>query len=268
MTDSDTANHEREKLHLVLVHSFPTNSVLLHGLNEFLADFFTVHFIDLPGFHKNSPSLNGEITIQKFSDQVDYRVTELNIDEYIIGGVSFGFLVANSAKLDERCKAILAIEPFINTDSLNTSLFGRIFNIMLSTLFKLVLLSNNEKRVWESDWFSRLLQKGSNYPRERIASIVEHLDPRTFFSVANLLLHYDKDPIFHNLPYFLIGNFEDKTIDFSSVVEIFQKSLPEFKIFSVPIEHYPQDLTKKYFEERIPKENIHQIIKSIAGNTY
>src|SRR3989338_8142785 len=45
------------KPHLVLVHSFPTNSNILSGLIEFLEQYFTVHFIDLPGFTKQIPPL-------------------------------------------------------------------------------------------------------------------------------------------------------------------------------------------------------------------
>lgn len=79
----------------MLVHSFPTNSVLLHGLEEFFADFFTVHFIDLPGFHKNNPKHKGSVTLKKFSNYFDQQIAELDADEYIVGGISFGFLVFN-----------------------------------------------------------------------------------------------------------------------------------------------------------------------------
>lgn len=113
------------KPHLVLVHSFPTNSVLLHGLEEFLSDYFSVHFIDLPGFHKDSPPFERKITLKKFSDYLDQKISELKADKYIAGGVSFGFLVVNNAKLDKRCKAILAMEPFVNTKCLNFSFWKK-----------------------------------------------------------------------------------------------------------------------------------------------
>jgi pimeloyl-ACP methyl ester carboxylesterase len=80
-----------KKPHLLLVHSFPTNSVLLYGLEEFLADYFTVHFIDLPGFHKDNPPFHDSITIQKFSNYLDKKILELDATEYIVGGVSWFF---------------------------------------------------------------------------------------------------------------------------------------------------------------------------------
>ena len=202
------------KPHLLLVHSFPTNSILLKGLEEFLADYFTVHFIDLPGFNNNVPSFNGSVTLKKFSNYFEQKVEELNVDEYIVGGVSFGFLVINNAKLDKRCKAILAMEPFLNTDCLNISFIDKGAYKATTSLLKMVRLTGVENKIWKSDWFGKYLQKISDYPEERINIIIEHIDARTFFTVAGLLLSYKENPKFHDLPYFLVGNFADKTINF------------------------------------------------------
>lgn len=249
-----------KKPHLILVHSFPTNSILLYGLEEFLADFFTVHFVDLPGFHKNSPSFHNEITIQKFSNYLDKKISELNADEYIVGGVSFGFLVVNNAKLDHRCRAIIAMEPFVNIKCLNIPFFTQKKYIVITTLLKLVEYFSLERLIWESDYFNKYLQKELGYKKERVDTIINHIDPRTFFSVTNLLLNYKKNPKFHDLPYFLIGNFADKTINFDRAVEIFIENLHELHITSEPIDHYPKDLTKSYFKTRIPHEHISRML--------
>ncbi len=253
------------KPHLVLVHSFPTNSILLQGLTEFLSDFFTVHFIDLPGFHKNSPPTKGKISLKKFSNYFDQKILELNLDQYIVGGISFGFLVVNNAKLDSKCKAVLAMEPFVNTKCLNISFWTQKKYLMITAVLKLVSMLKLEKRIWESNWFNEYLQKESDYPRDRVDTIINSIDSRTFFSVTSLLLNYTKNPKFHKLPHFLIGNFADKTINFDSVVEIFIKSLHELHIASEPIDHYPKDLTKNYFKTRIPKEHIDRMLACIEG---
>src|SRR3989344_2575884 len=156
------------KPHLLLIHSFPTNSVLLHGLEEFLSDFFTVHFIDLPGFHKNNPLHEGAITLKKFSNYFDQKIAELDVDEYIVGGVSFGFLVVNNSKLDERCKAILAMEPFVNTKCLNISFWKQKKYIAIASMVKLIHLLGVEKFIWTSNWFNDYLQKESDYSKERV----------------------------------------------------------------------------------------------------
>ena len=249
----------------MLVHSFPTNSVLLHGLEEFFADFFTVHFIDLPGFHKNNPQHRGPVTLKKFSNYFDQKIAELDADEYIVGGISFGFLVINNAKLDKRCKAILAMEPFVNIECLNISFWTQKKYLFIATLLRLVTFFKMEKVVWNSNYFNKYLQKELDYPKERVDTMIEHFGPKTFFSVINLLLSYRKNPKFHNLPHFLIGNFADKTINFDKVVEIFIKNLSELHIASEPIDHYPKDLTKSYFKTRIPNEHIQRVLACIEG---
>lgn len=254
------------KPHLLLVHSFPTNSILLHGLEEFLADFFTVHFIDLPGFHKNILPFNGAITLKKFSNYLDQKILELNLNEYVVGGVSFGFLVINNAKLDKRCKAILAMEPFINTQCLNLSFWTKEKYIAITQILKLIHNLGLEDKIWKSDWFNQYLQKESDYPRERVDTIIKHIDSKTFFAVTKILLSYKINPTFHKLPYFLVGNFADKTINFNKTTEIFIKNLHELHIASEPIDHYPKDLTKSYFKTRIPKEHIDRILACIKGD--
>lgn len=255
------------KPHLVLVHSFPTNSILLQGLNQFLSDYFTVHFIDLPGFHKNSPPLKGTVTLKKFSNYLDQRITELDADEYIVGGVSFGFLVINNARLDARCKAILAIEPFINSQCLNIPFWKRRIYSVLAVAVKVVSFFQLEKRIWESVRFHNYLQHTADYPIERVLTIIQHLDARTFFSVTRIIMNYRERPKFHALPHFLIGNFADNTINFSAAVEIFIKHLHELHITSVPVEHYPKELTKHYFQTRIPQEHIHRMVACVKGGT-
>jgi hypothetical protein len=82
-------------------------------------------------------------------------------------------------------------------------------------------------------------------------------------------MDYQKKPKFHKLPYFLIGNFADQTINFSAVAEIFIENVPELHIISVPIDHYPKNLTKEYFVTRIPKHDMSKIIShSIKEKDY
>lgn len=99
-----------------------------------------------------------------------------------------------------------------------------------------------------------------------MSAIIGHFDPRTFFTVAGLLLNYRKNPRFHNLPHFLIGNFSDKTINFDRTVEVFIKKLHELHIASEPIDHYPKDLTKEYFRTRVPEDHIRRILACMEGN--
>lgn len=254
-----------KKPYLFLVHSFPTNSILLSGLKDFLSDFFTVHFVDLPGFHSGVPPLKGLITVKKFSNYLDRVIAESNVGQYLVGGVSFGFLVVNNAKLDKRCKAIIAMEPYINTACLNVPFFTQKKLLLLSWLLNLVVLLKLESFVWNKAWFKKFLQKEMDYPMDRVETILSHFDPRTFLTVTSSLLTYNKIPRFHKLPYFLIGNFADKTINFDKAVELFTRNLYELHIASEPIDHYPKELTKRYFSTRIPQEHIQRMLACIEG---
>ena len=257
-----------KKPDLLLVHSFPTNSILLHGLEEFLSDFFTVHFIDLPGFHKQSLPFSDAITLKKFSNYFDRKIAELDANEYVVGGVSFGFLVINNARLDKRCKAIMAMEPFINTECLNIPYWRQKSYFLMASILRFINFFDLGKFIWTSVWFNRYLQRVANYPKERIDIIIKSFDPRTFFTVASMLLIYNKKPKFHPLPYFLVGNFADETINFEKAVEIFIKNLTELHIASEPIDHYPKNLTKEYFKSRVPKEHISRIIACMENYDY
>jgi len=256
---------KKTKPNLILVHSFPTNSILLKGLIEFLDDFFTVHFIDLPGFHKKSPPFKGHITIQRFSDYVDQKIKEWDFDEYIIGGASFGFLVVNNAKLNKKCRAVLAMEPYINIHCIHTSFWKQKQYSAITSFLKLIRTLHLEDKIWRSKMFSDFLQKEADYPKKRIDVIIRHIDPRTFFTITSILMNYKKNPKFHDLPHFLIGNFADRSIDFEAVIEVFVKNLDELHIASEPIDHYPKELTKRYFKSRIPHEHINRLLACIEG---
>lgn len=254
-----------KKPDLILIHSFPTNSVLLHGLEEYLSDFFLVHFIDLPGFHEHSPPFKGVITLKRFSDYLDRKITELQLSEYIVGGVSFGFLVLNNAKLSKECKAVLAMEPFVNVRCLSISYWKQKKYALIAFTLKAIHTVGLENYIWRSNWFHKYLENESNYPKERVDLIINHFDSRTFFAVATLLLRYKQEPKFHNLPHFLIGNFADRTIDFEAVVDIFAGNVRELHIASEPIDHYPRDLTKSYFKTRIPNEHVQRMLGCMRG---
>ena len=218
----------------------------------------------MPGFHKDNPPFGGVISIKRFSHYFDQRIADLDVDEYVVGGVSFGFLVVNEARLDKRCRAILAMEPFLNVDCLNLPFLTREKYIIIATLLKLMRTFGMEQKVWSSNWFNRYLRDELGYPKERLDTIIDNLDAHTFFSVTRLLLTYHKKPVFHDLPHFLIGNFSDKTMNFDMTAEIFLKNLRELHIASEPIDHYPKDLTKAYFETRIPKEHVYRMIECMG----
>jgi len=82
------------KENLVLVNAFLTNSLVLRGLIDYLGKYFRVHFIDLPGFIRDIPPLS-EISLENYASYVRRRIDELDLDSYLLGGISFGFAVVS-----------------------------------------------------------------------------------------------------------------------------------------------------------------------------
>lgn len=244
--------------HLILVHSFPTNSILLRGLTDFLEDHFTVHFIDLPGFTRQVPPL-ARISMAGYAAFLEERIRELSLDEYLLGGVSFGFLVATRARLDGRCKAILAMEPFLGPQSLT---MGRRQRMVFATVVRTVAALGLSAWVWRSGPFRRrLLRRG---PQDRVATVLREIDPRTFFTTASMILSQDAEPDLHALPHVLLINPADRTIDFETVSGWFQARARDLLVLETTVDHYPRELTKEYFEERISRDQIASIFRFVG----
>ena len=138
-----------KKENLFLVHSFPTNSSILKGLVVYLERFFNLYFIDLPGFLNNEEDDRKEkISLDYYSNYISQEIKKHNLDSFMIGGISFGFLVANNAEFDvKKCKAILAIEPYLNISYLN---IGFVKRFLYYHLIDRIIKSDLEEKIWES----------------------------------------------------------------------------------------------------------------------
>jgi pimeloyl-ACP methyl ester carboxylesterase len=244
--------------HLILVHSFPTNSILLRGLTEFLEDLFVVHFVDLPGFTANVPPLT-EVTFENYARFLEERIETLELNTYLLGGVSFGFLVVNMARVDHRCRAILAMEPFLNVHGLRLTALQR---FLLRSLTKTVVALGASNLLWKSQWFrNRLGRKG---PKERMEVLFSEIDARTFFKTATLILSRTAEVRFQDRPYVLLINPDDRTVGHEYVTQAFEREARCLLVIETTVEHYPRYLTKEYFLDRISAAQINSIREFLA----
>ena len=249
-------NHaENGRENLVLVNAFYSNSVILRGLIDFLSDRFKVHFIDLPGFAADSPPLN-EISLHAFSEFVLRRIDDLGLDHFIIGGISFGFLVANNLPLDERCRAVVAIAPYLDRKSLN---FGALKRRSYRVLTEFASATGLARRAWKTRTVRRFAHWYSRYPAERVDMILDHTDAQTFFETGRLILRNHHRCAFHDLPYVLIANPNDTTIRFDYIVRRFRESADRLLVVETEIDHYPDELSKSYFQERFGRNNLERV---------
>jgi len=243
------------KKKLVLVHSFPTNSIILSGLKEFLEDYFSVYFIDLPGFNNNSrldkPTLDG------FSNYVSSKIKEKNLKNYWLGGISFGFIVINNCKPDKNCKGFLAIEPFTSSKLLRMSQLKKLF---LNAIVKTVLALQISQPVYFSPIFKQILMK--SYPVKKFNILLKTVDPFTFFSTANIVFNYHKRVKLQDKPYILIMNNHDEVIKFPKTKLIFSRQRHPLLI-KTTMHHVPKSYSKEYFQKHISKESMKTLMALI-----
>ena len=121
-----------QKQNLIIIHSFPSNSIILKGFYDFLSDFFNVYPIDLPGFTSDEKPL-AKINFQGYRQHVEKEIAHLNLKSYFLGGISFGFAIANACQVDDQCKGFLAIAPYLNNDYIVPNKSG--FAVMKRLLF-------------------------------------------------------------------------------------------------------------------------------------
>lgn len=236
---------------LILVHSFPTNSILLDGLVEFLNDFFDLHFIDLPGFTRKSPPLR-KVSIDAYARYLESRIGEINPESYILGGISFGHLVCTKTRIDHRCRAILSMEPFLGKRSLY---MGPLKRLALGGFAKTVAATGLASKIWASRRFrSRMLNRGE--PAHRVDTMLREIDPHTYFATAGILVDYSEDLNWRDLPYVLIVNPDDDTINAEDVTDVFKHHVDRLLVLETTIDHYPKNVTKQYFADRITPHHI------------
>lgn len=247
---------ERVTENLVLVHSFPTNSHLLAGFYEYLGDYFNVYPIDLPGFTKKTQPLD-TISIPNYAQFVQDQVRNLDINQYLLGGISFGFAVANEVVPDQRCRGLLAMEPYLNVDSLHLSAGKR---LAYQSLLRFASSSSLGGKLWGSAVLNRFLGATIGYPADRIEAMTSQVDGRTFLETAQVILGNTNPPKFHDLPHALVVNPSDGTVNYSHLVNTFRQGVKDLHIVHTQVDHYPKDLTPDYFRDKINPESIRGMI--------
>lgn len=252
-----------EKENLIVVQPFAANHIILKDLIKFLNEYFTVYFIDLPGFIKTIPPLS-KISFESYSKFVQGKIEELDLKEYWIAGISLGFEVVNITKLDSKCKGIIAIEPYINSASLSSNFKRKVkYLIFLNNLVCYLKLYN---LVWNSRLFRKNFHKFSELPKDVIDIIFEQVDPKTFFETTRLIFKNKKNASFHHLPYALLVNKCDGIISYDYLIRTFKKN-PEKELVldDIKISHCPSDLSKEYFEKSFPQKDRQKLLDFIIN---
>lgn len=106
-------------------------------------------------------------------------------------------------------------------------------------------------------WIVKKIDKGMG--KEKAKVVTEQVDLKTFFGTAKLILENNELPKFKDLPYVLVINDKDLTIDASHVEEVFKENVNDLLIVKTSVEHYPHNLSKEYFQKKLPAKNIREV---------
>lgn len=251
------ANSEpARKENLVLVNAFLTNSLVLRGLTDYLERFFTVHFIDLPGFSRDVPPLL-EISLDNYARYVRKRIDDLGLDNFLLGGISFGFAVISHLPPDHRCRGVVAITPYLNARWLNLGPFKK---STYALLVRIALALDLTTKVWNHSAFHRIFHWYSDYPADRIDTLLDQMEGRTFFETARIILSHRQPCRFHDQPHVLILSQDDKTVKNDPLINAFRENVERLKVVQSELDHYPLTISPDYFESCFPQEEIMEII--------
>ncbi|MCL4217624.1 MAG: alpha/beta hydrolase [Candidatus Hydrogenedentes bacterium] len=262
-----SASHHTNKAHtstmtpdakenLVLVPSFPTNSAILEPVVDYLKEFFNVICIDLPGFHPEQSALH-PMSLRAYVRFVENRITQLDVESFILGGLSFGYRIISQVCVDDRCKALLAIGPLLNSESLAMSARRKRFYLGVGRVVEGLRLQNI---IWNSAFIRRLIV-GAGHPTETLHVMFAQVNPRAFFRTARLILEDKEKPMFQDLPHVIILNQHDRTVRQDRVIAAFRADVNQLLVVDTGMDHYPRTLSRAYFEEHMPETKVRQAMQ-------
>jgi pimeloyl-ACP methyl ester carboxylesterase len=250
-------SHSLRKHNFILVSAYGINSIQLRGMIDYLSDFFHVYFIDLPGFKSDIPPLP-VISIDAYTKYVADKIHELNLESYFLGGISFGFLVANNVPLSNRVRGIIAIEPYINADAFR-------WNTMEITVLRTVLTQIEKLHladaIWHNTLFRIMLKVFSRVSFGTIDRILKEDNADAFFETAKQLLAFRKPVTFHDVPYVLVINSPDDIINTDWVTSYFRQHARELFIIEMRTVHYPDVISKQLVAQWIAANDIYRMIR-------
>lgn len=254
------------KPNLVILHSFPTNSILLQGLKEYLSDFFEVYIIDLPGFVKTRPPLK-VISIENYAHYVESKIDSLHLNDYILCGISFGFILLLSMNVNPACKGILAIEPYIGRDSLNSKKHWR---YTLAPFISLIDRLHLIDIIWKNSFFRHVFTHYllSDLPSSITTLILNEIDGKTFMRTLYIILTTEQNYNFHSdIPHVLMINKRDSTLNESHMQNIFKKHVKKMMVIESNMPHFPKDLSKTFFSETFSQQEINKALSFLSNSS-
>lgn len=245
------------KINLVVISGFGVNSIILKEYIRYLEEFFNVYFIDLPGFTKTTKILS-TVSIDSYVEYIEREMEKIPWSNFWLGGMSFGFYLANRAAVDKRSLGYFAIEPYVGETGLS---LGKPKELFFDALVKSLVKLGVSSEIWESSSFPKILKLFSGCSTEEAAEMLKDIDSKTFFQTAQLLLEDHEETIFRKTPYALFINENDTSVNGRYIQTLFEKNVKDLFIVPITTDHYPKEITVSYFKEHIPTQRLYEAIR-------
>lgn len=250
-------------INLVLVQPLPANEEMCSGVIKFLQDYFTVHFVELPGFSPDRPA-EGRVSLEYFTNYVEQYIADHDLDNFILGGISFGFMIAVMANVDEnKCIAKCGLMPFMGGSSLS---YSRRRMLMYKFLTRAVALGRNRiRKYWGGDKMRGLIKKHFEKNDEYIDFLFDEVDPDVFLDTIRLSLASNSHKLIKPANFLLFVNEKDHVVKTDYVIGRIKGSIAgtnkKLKIIHTDLQHYPERVTYEYFKDHVTP----QVMKEAMG---
>jgi esterase/lipase len=245
-----------KKHNFILIPSFSTNSIILKGLISRLSDYFKVYPIDYPGYRSSLPPLK-KYSIQSVVKKLEDDIENLNLNSYILGGISMGYFFTNKIKVNKKCKGIVAMFPLVSNKTIN-------INPIKKSAFRLGLYIIKFLKVYDLIWISKYFNKlffSKPFPKKINKIMNDEINPRSFFEMANLILNKKYEIQTNNTKHVVVINYNDYAIKSSLTMNILNSKISNKIVIKSDMPHNPNSLEKKVFDKYLDDSKMKIIIK-------
>jgi len=245
----------KAKINFVFCGGIGGGQHTLQGLVDYLSEAFNVFYFELPGLGLAEKPLS-RVSIKTLSENVEKRLSGLNLDSYILAGGSFVFRVINEIPFSNKCLGIVGVVPYINSTYLK---LPKLKILRQSLQLGLVSRLKLHTWLWNSLYFRRVLL--NTYGEEALEIILKECDRRTFFESVRIVLSDKSEMKLSSYPYAIILSKNDSSIKFDQTIDFFRQNASKLLIFESEMEHYPINANKDYFEESLPKSILSDLVE-------
>ena len=163
--------------------------------------------------------------------------------------------------LPPACRGVVAIFPFLGAQSLALRRRKKLF---YQAVVNAMSASGLGGAIWNTRALERFAFWWSSYPPERVRLILDHMDGRTFFDTARLILNRGMGPV-SNLPHVLILNPADATVRSDYCLREFGGRVNDLCVVQTDLDHYPVEPTAEYFRARFAAGDMARIRAFFTG---